>query len=116
MRKNLDLFMNKPDTKIIILTLTNQCNLNCVYCYEHNKELRTMPVETALEIVEREMTANDGSNFVCIYYFGGEPFLQFETIRQIHSYLKSKTWSKGWFGFSTTNGTLVHDEIQDWLR
>lgn len=116
MRKNLDLFMNKPDTKIVILTLTNQCNLNCVYCYEHNKELRTMPVETALEIVEREMTMDDGSHFVCVYYFGGEPFLQFETIRQIHGYLKSRTWSKGWFGFSTTNGTLVHNEIQDWLR
>lgn len=116
MRKNLDLFMNKPDTKIVILTLTNRCNLNCTYCYEHNKETRTMPLETALEIVEREMNADDGSNFVCLYYFGGEPFLEFEKIKAIHSYMQSKKWSKGWFGFSTTNGTLVHDEVQDWLR
>ena len=116
MRKNMDRFMNQPDTKIIILTLTNQCNLNCTYCYEHNKETRTMPLETAIEILDREMTMDDGSNFVCVYYFGGEPFLQFEKIKAIHSYLKSKTWSKGWFAFSTTNGTLVHGEIQDWLR
>ena len=32
MRKNLDAFMNKPGTKIVILTLTNSCNLHCTYC------------------------------------------------------------------------------------
>lgn len=116
MRKNLDKFMNKPDTKIVILTLTNRCNLNCTYCYEHNKETRTMPFERAVEIIDREMAMDDGSNFICLYYFGGEPFMEFETIRKIHSYMKSKQWPKGWFGFSTTNGTLVHGEVQEWLR
>lgn len=116
MRKNLDQFMNKPGTKIVILTLTNSCNLACTYCYEHNKEVQTMSLDTALRIVEHEMTVDDGSDFVCLYYFGGEPFLQFDTIKQIHSYMHSHTWNKGWFGFSTTNGTLVHGEIQDWLR
>ena len=116
MRKNLDQFMNKPGTKIVILTLTNNCNLACTYCYEHNKEVQTMSIDTALKIVEHEMTVDDGSDFVCLYYFGGEPFLQFDTIKQIHSYMHSHTWNKGWFGFSTTNGTLVHGEIQDWLR
>lgn len=116
MRKNLDQFMNKPGTKIVILTLTNSCNLACTYCYEHNKEVQTMSLDTALRIVEHEMTVDDGSDFVCLYYFGGEPFLQFDTIKQIHSYMHSHTWKKGWFGFSTTNGTLVHGEIQDWLR
>ncbi|MDE6086881.1 MAG: radical SAM protein [Oscillospiraceae bacterium] len=115
MRKNLDIYMNRPETKVIILTLTNSCNLNCVYCYEHNKEIRTMPLEIALEIVEREMTMEDSSDFVCIYYFGGEPYLEFEKIKKIHAFLKSRTWSKGWFAFTTTNGTLVHEEIQQWL-
>lgn len=116
MRKNLDKFMNKPDTKIVILTLTNSCNLACTYCYEHNKESQTMDVETAIQIIEKEMNADDGSNFVCLYYFGGEPFLQFETIKKIHSYMQSHTWKKGWFGFATTNGTLVHGEAKEWLQ
>lgn len=115
MRKNLDQFMNKPGTKIVILTLTNHCNLACTYCYEHNKEIQSMSFETARDIVDREMTADDGSNFVCLYYFGGEPFLQFETIKKIHQYMQSREWPKGWFGFATTNGTLVHGEIQEWL-
>lgn len=115
MRKNLDRFMNKPNTKIIILTLTNQCNLACTYCYEHNKEIKSMELDTALEIVNREMTMDDGSDFVCVYYFGGEPYLQFDKIKKIHSFLKSKTWDKGWYGFTTTNGTLVHDDVQKWL-
>lgn len=115
MRKNLDLFMNKSGTKIVILTLTNQCNLECTYCYEHNKKNLTMDFETAKKIVHYEMTVDDDSKFVCIYYFGGEPFLQFDLIAKIHSYLKSKKWNKGWFAFITTNGTLVHDNIQKWL-
>lgn len=116
MRKNLDRFMNKPTTKIVILTLTNRCNLNCTYCYEHNKQAADMSLETALSIMDREMTMEDGSNFVCLYYFGGEPYLQFETIKAIHQHMHSRSWPKGWFGFTTTNGTLVHGEVQDWLR
>ena len=115
MRKNLNSYMNRPQTKVIILTLTNNCNLSCVYCYEHNKEARCMKYDTAEEIIMREMTAEDGSDFVCIYYFGGEPFTAFETIKRIHSFLRGRSWSKKWFTFCTTNGTLVHDEIQDWL-
>ena len=74
-----------------------------------------MPLETALDIVQREMTMQDGSDFVCVYYFGGEPFLEFENIRKIHDFLGSREWPKGWFCFSTTNGTLVHEEQQKWL-
>ena len=116
MRKNLDKFMNKPDTKIVNLTLTNKCNLACTYCYEHNKEAQSMTFETAKKIIDREMTANDGSNFMCLYYFGGEPYLEFDLIKKIHAYMQSKKWDKGWFGFSTTNGTLVHGEVQEWLK
>ncbi|MBO5060517.1 MAG: 4Fe-4S cluster-binding domain-containing protein [Clostridia bacterium] len=116
MRKNLDKFMNKPDTKIVNLTLTNKCNLSCTYCYEHNKEAQSMTFETAKKIIDREMSANDGSNFMCLYYFGGEPYLEFELIKKIHAYMQSRQWEKGWFGFSTTNGTLVHGEIQEWLK
>ena len=115
MRKNLDKYMSQPDTKVIILTLTDHCNLACVYCYEHNKKVCTMDLDLALKIVEKEMTMDDGSNFVCVYYFGGEPYLEFEKIKAIHSFLKSREWPKEWFAFSTTNGTLVHEEQQRWL-
>ena len=115
MRKNLDRYMNRPQTKIVILTLTNSCNLSCIYCYEHNKEACRITYELAEEIITREMIAEDGSDFVCIYYFGGEPFTEFETINRIHSYLKSRNWPKKWFTFCTTNGTLVHDDVQKWL-
>lgn len=115
MRKNLDKYMNQPETKVIILTLTNHCNLACVYCYEHNKKIRTMDTELAFQIIDKEMMMDDGTNFVCFYYFGGEPFLEFEKIKEIHAYLKSRKWPKKWFSFATTNGTLVHEEQQKWL-
>ena len=58
--------MNRPQTKVIILTLTNTCNLSCLYCYEHNKEARCMKYYTAEETIMREMTAEDGSD-LCVY-------------------------------------------------
>ena len=30
------------------LTLTENCNLSCVYCYEHNRNGRSMPLEVVL--------------------------------------------------------------------
>lgn len=115
MRKNLDQYMSRPDTKVIILTLTDHCNLACVYCYEHNKKVRSMDLQLALDIVEKEMTAEDGSNFVCVYYFGGEPYLEFEKIKKIHAFLKSRSGQSSglhlqppmepWFTKNSKNGS-----------
>lgn len=38
--------------KTIALTLSEKCNLNCVYCYEHNKDYSVMPYETAIEAIK----------------------------------------------------------------
>jgi len=48
------------ERKTIMLTITEHCNLNCKYCYEKNKSLRTMSLKTALSIVEAELTKDDG--------------------------------------------------------
>ena len=41
--------------KTVMLTVTEKCNLSCVYCYEQNKSLKTMKLETALEIIDNEI-------------------------------------------------------------
>ena len=38
--------------KTLMLILTENCNLNCVYCYEHHKTLDDMPFETAKKAIE----------------------------------------------------------------
>lgn len=103
------------DTKFITLTLTNQCNLSCSYCYERSKNELTMSFETAVAILESELNSNEPYSFLQIELFGGEPFLEFDNIRRIVGYLKSRRFKKQYLLTLTTNGTLVHDEIQEWL-
>ena len=75
----------KQQVKTVILILTHKCNLNCVYCYEHNKGIDTIDLENAKEIIEREMLSDDGYDRE-IEFFGGEPFLEFEKIVELHDF------------------------------
>lgn len=101
--------------KTIMLTITEHCNLNCRYCYEKNKSLRTMEKETAFKIIKEELTKNDGFDICEIQFFGGEPFLEFQLVRDICEFIWARSWQKRIQCFATTNGTLVHGEIKQWL-
>lgn len=103
------------EKKTIMLTITERCNLDCKYCYEKNKTLRTMSTETAKEIVSSELTKDDGFDLCEIQFFGGEPFLEFELIKDVCSFIWERKWPKNAQCFATTNGTLVHGEIKQWL-
>ncbi len=100
--------------KIITLTLTQTCNLACVYCYEENKTGNRMSLETAKAILDRELN-DDRFDEYQIDLFGGEPFMEFELIKQIFEYTVT-TYPKKLLVFAiTTNGTLVHGSVQEWL-
>lgn len=74
-----------------------------------------MPIETAIQIVTDELSRDDGYEECEIQFFGGEPFLEFEFIRFVCHYLWDRNWPKAYQCFATTNGTLVHGEIKEWL-
>lgn len=102
--------------KHIFLSLTENCNLNCSYCFE--KETRStehMDSQTAIEIVEKELLKPSDYPFLKIDLFGGEPFLEFDTFRTICEHTWSKSWNRNYMIYTTTNGTLVHGEIKEWL-
>lgn len=102
--------------KTITLTLTNRCNLSCIYCYEENKSIHNMSFATAKRIIDEEFSADDGKERIIVDLFGGEPFLQFDLIKEIDKYLIESNYNRKWMMFATTNGTLVHGEIQEWLK
>lgn len=101
-------------TKTITLILTQRCNLNCVYCYEHFKTRNAMSFGIARSSVEKHIL-NSNSDEVVIDFFGGEPFLEFDLMKQIYEYVESRDWNKHYYFSISTNGTLVHSEIQSWL-
>lgn len=74
-----------------------------------------MSFAIAKRILDQELNVEDGFDFVQIEYFGGEPLLAFEELKSIHEYLISNRWNKKYRVNVTTNGTLVHGEIKQWL-
>ncbi len=106
--------MNKQ--KNVMLTITEKCNLNCTYCFETKKRNRSMEFETAKKIIDAEMIESNEYEEILFDFMGGEPFVEFELMRKICEYTWSKKWPKKYLFFASTNGTLIKNEVQDWLR
>ena len=109
-------FATEQKSKNITLVLTHQCNLACVYCYEHHKNACTMSAQDAIAIVDRELTMDDGITMVEFDFFGGEPLLEFDTVREVVEHTAAKTYNKDYIFFITTNGVLLDEERKAWLR
>ena len=99
------------------LYMTEQCNLNCVYCYEHIKRDKVLPLKIAKDAIIStfERAIEENVEYVEILFHGGEPFLAFERIKEICDWLWNQEWPCKYVCFATTNGTLVHGEIKRWL-
>ena len=100
------------------LVLTKNCNLNCLYCYEKEKQQDEERMDTSIakEMIRKYMNADDEFNVVEIDFFGGEPMLAFSQIREIIQWFLLQNWSKGYRFLIGTNGTILTDEMKSWLH
>lgn len=101
--------------KIITLTLTRACNLHCSYCFENYKSKERMNMDMIARILD-DMLNDDTFDEYEIDLFGGEPFLEFGLIKDTFEYVKNHYPEKPVVFCATTNGTLVHGEIQEYLK
>ena len=98
----------------LMLILTNQCNLRCVYCYE-NSDRQVMSFDTAKDILDRHLSTRASGERVRIEFFGGEVLTQFPLLKRIYEYaLHTYEHLDLRFAF-TTNGTMMHGELQSWF-
>lgn len=102
--------------KSAALFLTEDCNLRCRYCYVPKKPRRLAP-KVGREAVDFMLAAPPSIKKVSICFFGGEPLLEFETLKALVDYgeQRSKEVDKPISFSMTTNGTLVSDEVFDFL-
>lgn len=106
------------EMRTIQFLITEECNLDCVYCYEKHKSNKSLSPQFIKEKICEEMLKQNGYKEVSIDFFGGEPLLKFETIRDVVEWFHQINWPEGAKSYRfviTTNGTLLDDEKKAWF-
>jgi uncharacterized protein len=114
-------FYLKCRLNTITLQVTQQCNLRCGYCvYSGSYEGRThsnkiMDIKIAKKGIDFLINHSTESPVIDVGFYGGEPLLRFDFIKECISYAKEKAKGKHISFHMTTNGTLLNDYIIDYL-
>jgi len=111
----------------LLLTVTEDCNLRCKYCYltdvydyTRNRTNANMTFETAKKAIDMflenisEISKRNPGKKAAITFYGGEPLMNFLLIKECVEYVKLKTKVEILFN-TTTNGVLLDGEILDYL-
>ena len=114
MGRTYDKPMQSPPFGLTFI-ITHECNLRCTYCYETLRDKQYANIEKIKEIISIYLN-NPALGSVTIDFFGGEPWLKFDLIKEVCEWTWSQSWKNNYIFFTTTNGTLIHGEIKDWLR
>lgn len=111
---------NRPELTIFYLFVSQDCNLNCRYCYgdggDYQKRRMLMTEDVADNFMNKLITGE--SNSYMINFFGGEPFLNLPLMKKVVRELREKAKRLGFnmvFNINT-NGTLWNEEIRDFLK
>lgn len=100
--------MNLKDIKIYV---TENCNLRCDYCFVDKSKNRSMSMETLDKTIRFLLDSNEDIN---ITFFGGEPLLEFEKIKNVVDRLKI---NRERFHFTiNTNLTLLNGEMAEYFK
>ncbi|MBP2027523.1 uncharacterized protein J2Z35_001320 [Acetoanaerobium pronyense] len=110
-------FKNRePVVKAMCLHIAHDCNLKCKYCFASQGDFGGQKSHMSLEVGKKALdylVANSGSRRnLEVDFFGGEPLMNFEVVKQLVSYGNEIAPQKGKnFRFTiTTNGVLLDDE------
>jgi len=98
----------------IYITTNATCNLNCIYCYEDKTSKETFDVESTKKWLSKQLSVKTEKHTI-INLHGGEPFMVFDKVKELCEWLWQQNFSEKFIVFATSNGTLIHGEIKEWL-
>ena len=93
--------------------LTEQCNLQCDYCFVKKKRENSFSIATAKQALDFLILYSGNKKVLYYTLLGGESLLEFDTIFQLLNYadtISEQTEKKIYFD-ATTNGVLLSEEI-----
>lgn len=118
-----DVFLSrKPVVKAMCLHMAHDCNLKCKYCFAGQGDFNGPKGLMSFEVGQKALDyliANSGNRRnLEVDFFGGEPLLNFEVVKQLVEYGNSKAEKNGKnFRFTiTTNGVLLDDEKIEYIN
>ena len=115
-------YPEKPIVKAICLHVAHDCNLRCEYCFAGTGAFggsRTlMDLETGKKGIDFVLESSGHRNHCEVDFFGGEPLLNFQVVKDLVEYGKNAGAAQGkTIKFTlTTNGVLLNEEIQRYLE
>ncbi len=122
---NLDksLYVKKADhVKALCLHICHDCNLRCEYCFASEGTYNTprdyMSLEVGKKSIDFLIEQSKNIKNLEVDFFGGEPLLNFNVVKQIVEYAKERAKETGkQFSFTmTTNCLMLNDEKRQWLN
>ena len=107
----------EPVIKALCLHVSHACNLNCEYCFAAQGKYHGQSSLMSFEVGRRALDfliENSGSRRnLEVDFFGGEPLLNFDVVKQLVAYARSveKEKNKNFRFTLTTNGMLIDDDV-----
>ncbi len=114
--------MKSGELKALCLHICHDCNLRCRYCFAdegaYHAAREMMSLDTAKRAIDF-LIENSGKRKVLeVDFFGGEPLMNFEVVKQTVYYAKEEAAKRGkrFLFTTTTNGLLLDEEKTEFLN
>ena len=118
----VDFKKRKTVVKALCLHIAHDCNLGCQYCFAEEGEYHGRRALMSFEVGKKALDfliANSGNRRnLEVDFFGGEPLMNWEVVKQLVEYgrSKEKEYNKNFRFTMTTNGVLLNDEIMEYCN
>lgn len=118
----VDFKKRKTVVKALCLHIAHDCNLACQYCFAEEGEYHGRRALMSFEVGKKALDfliANSGNRRnLEVDFFGGEPLMNWEVVKQLVAYgrSKEKEYNKNFRFTMTTNGVLLNDEIMEFCN
>jgi uncharacterized protein len=104
------------DSLSVTIELTQACNFRCLYCYQQRnpKRLKNLAYEKVCRFLIKKISK---LKHLHINWFGGEPLIEMQTLKQLTRLLLAETRDRGciFSHFITTNGYMITPSIAEEL-
>ncbi len=118
----IDFKKRKTVVKALCLHIAHACNLACKYCFagegEYHGDRALMSLEVGKAAIDFLIENSGSRRNLEVDFFGGEPLMNFDVVKEIVAYgrSKEKEFNKNFRFTLTTNGVLLDDDVMEFAN